>query len=66
MIQALRTHRVNTLAELRRIESYLAASGSPEATEPMTTACESYYNPLEGRDSDFDRGLLCQFEHVVD
>jgi hypothetical protein len=40
MVEALRTHRVNTLAELRRIERVLAAIGTPDVTEPMTTACK--------------------------
>lgn len=39
MIQALRAHHVNTLVELRRIERAFAMIGSPDVTEPMTTAC---------------------------
>lgn len=44
MIEALRTHRVNTLAELRRIEETLATVGTDDVTEPMTTAWSYYVN----------------------
>jgi hypothetical protein len=44
MVDALRTHRVNTLAELRRIERVLAAIGTDDVTEPMTTAWSYYVN----------------------
>lgn len=40
MIQALRSHHINTLVELRRIERAFAVLGSPDVTEPMTAACE--------------------------
>jgi len=39
MISSLRSHRVNTLVELRRIEQAFATLGSPELSEPMTAAC---------------------------
>jgi hypothetical protein len=42
MIQALRSHHVNTLVELRRIERAFALLGSPDVTEPMTAACEIF------------------------
>jgi hypothetical protein len=42
MIQALRSHHVNTLVELRRIERAFALLGSPDVTEPMTAACEFF------------------------
>jgi hypothetical protein len=44
MVEALETHRVNTLAELRRIERTLAAIGTPEVTGPMTRAWGYYVN----------------------
>lgn len=43
MIQALRSHHVNTLVELRRIERAFALLGSPDVTEPMTAACEFFF-----------------------
>jgi hypothetical protein len=43
MIQALRSHHVNTLVELRRIERAFAVLGSPDVTEPMTAACEFFF-----------------------
>jgi hypothetical protein len=39
-IQALRTHQVNTLVELRRIEKAFAVLGTPDVSEPMTAACK--------------------------
>ena len=39
MIQALQSHRINTLVELRRIEKAFAVLGSPDVNEPMTAAC---------------------------
>jgi hypothetical protein len=39
-IQALRTHQVNTLVELRRVEKAFAALGTPDVSEPMTAACK--------------------------
>lgn len=46
MLKSLRTHRVNTLTELRRIEKLLAAGGNAgkDVTEPMTTAWAHYVN----------------------
>ncbi|KAF2873144.1 hypothetical protein BDV95DRAFT_627901 [Massariosphaeria phaeospora] len=44
MIQALRSHHVNTLVELRRIEKAFAVLGSPDVTEPMTAAWSYYVN----------------------
>ncbi|OAK98082.1 hypothetical protein IQ06DRAFT_349803 [Phaeosphaeriaceae sp. SRC1lsM3a] len=41
-IQALRTHQVNTVVELRRIEKAFAVLGTPDVSEPMTAAW-SYY-----------------------
>ena len=42
LIQSLRTHRVNTITELRRIEKILAYLDSADVTEPMTTAWAHY------------------------
>jgi hypothetical protein len=39
MIESLRTHRVNTLVELRRVEKAFATIGSADLNEPMTSAC---------------------------
>ncbi|EAT85268.1 hypothetical protein SNOG_07802 [Parastagonospora nodorum SN15] len=39
-IYALRTHQVNTLVELRRIEKAFAVLGTPDVSEPMTAACK--------------------------
>lgn len=44
LIQSLRTHRVNTITELRRIEKIFAFLDSAEVTEPMTTAWAHYVN----------------------
>ncbi|OCT50796.1 hypothetical protein CLCR_07626 [Cladophialophora carrionii] len=44
LIQSLRTHRVNTITELRRIEKIFAYLNSAEVTEPMTTAWAHYVN----------------------
>ncbi|KAF1811398.1 hypothetical protein P152DRAFT_419529 [Eremomyces bilateralis CBS 781.70] len=44
IIHALRTHRVNTLTELRRIERSFATIGTPDVSEPMTTAWAYYVN----------------------
>ncbi|KAL9099067.1 MAG: hypothetical protein Q9163_005377 [Psora crenata] len=44
MLRSLRTHRVNTLTELRRIEKSLASDRSEEVTEAMTTAWAHYVN----------------------
>jgi hypothetical protein len=41
MIQALNTHRINTLSELRRIEKAFAKLGSSDVAAPMTAACGS-------------------------
>ncbi|OAL49980.1 hypothetical protein IQ07DRAFT_611798 [Pyrenochaeta sp. DS3sAY3a] len=41
-IQALRAHQINTLVELRRIEKAFAVLGTPDCSEPMTSAW-SYY-----------------------
>ncbi|KAK4936303.1 hypothetical protein LTR10_022780 [Elasticomyces elasticus] len=44
LIQSLRTHRVNTITELRRIEKIFAFLDSAEVTEPMTSAWAHYVN----------------------
>ncbi|KAA6413902.1 MAG: hypothetical protein FRX48_02264 [Lasallia pustulata] len=44
LINSLRTHRVNTVTELRRIEKVFAYLNSPEVTEPMTSAWAYYVN----------------------
>jgi len=44
LIQSLRTHRVNTLIELRRIEKIFASLKSADVTEPMTSAWAYYVN----------------------
>ena len=46
MLKSLRTHRVNTLTELRRIEKLLAQNGNTakDVTEAMTTAWAHYVN----------------------
>ena len=44
LISSLRTHRVNTLTELRRIERIFAYLSSPEVTESMTSAWAHYVN----------------------
>jgi len=44
LIHSLRTHRVNTITELRRIEKIFAHLGTPEVTEPMTSAWLHYVN----------------------
>jgi hypothetical protein len=43
-IHALRTHQVNTLVELRRIEKAFALLGTPDVSEPMTAACKREQN----------------------
>lgn len=44
MINSLRTHKVNTITELRRIEKIFAYLDSEEVTEPMTAAWAHYVN----------------------
>ncbi|KAK2875111.1 hypothetical protein FQN49_001781 [Arthroderma sp. PD_2] len=44
LIQSLRSHRINTLMELRRIEKTLVPSGSPDIYEPLATAWQYYVN----------------------
>ena len=44
LIQSLRSHRVNTLIELRRIERILGGNASPEIIESMTGAWAHYVN----------------------
>ncbi|EXJ79623.1 hypothetical protein A1O3_07902 [Capronia epimyces CBS 606.96] len=44
LIHSLRTHKVNTITELRRIEKIFAYLDSAEVTEPMTTAWAHYVN----------------------
>ncbi|PVH94080.1 hypothetical protein DM02DRAFT_661383 [Periconia macrospinosa] len=44
MIQALTSHRVNTVVELRRIEQAFATLGSSDVAAPMTAAWSYYVN----------------------
>jgi hypothetical protein len=44
LINSLRTHKVNTITELRRIEKIFAYLNSREVTEPMTAAWAHYVN----------------------
>ncbi|KAL8790414.1 MAG: hypothetical protein Q9195_006371 [Heterodermia aff. obscurata] len=44
LMQALRTHRVNTLTELRRIERIFASLNTADVTAPMTAAWAYYVN----------------------
>ncbi|KAI9817441.1 MAG: hypothetical protein M1827_001051 [Pycnora praestabilis] len=44
LIESLRTHRVNTLTELRRIEKVFAYLDQAEVCEPMTSAWAYYVN----------------------
>lgn len=44
LIKSLRTHRVNTLTELRRIEKVFAYLDQSEVCEPMTSAWAHYVN----------------------
>lgn len=44
LIQSLRTHRINTITELRRVEKIFAQLGSADVTEPMTSAWLHYVN----------------------
>ncbi|USP80680.1 hypothetical protein yc1106_07954 [Curvularia clavata] len=46
-IQALRTHQINTIVELRRIEQAFAVLGTPDCSESMTQAW-SYYVDSHG------------------
>lgn len=46
-IEALQAHRINTIAELRRVERVLASAASPDITGPMTAACKSRMRNLE-------------------
>ncbi|KAF2404572.1 hypothetical protein EJ06DRAFT_210216 [Trichodelitschia bisporula] len=43
-IHALRTHRINTITDLRRVEKIFASIGTSDVTEPMTTAWSYYVN----------------------
>lgn len=44
LVHSLRTHRVNTITELRRIERLLAHLDAPEVTEPVNSAWRYYVN----------------------
>jgi hypothetical protein len=44
LIDSLRTHRVNTITELRRIERIFAHLDCVEVTGPMTSAWAHYVN----------------------
>ncbi|KAK5096668.1 hypothetical protein LTS08_007541 [Lithohypha guttulata] len=44
LIHSLRTHKVNTITELRRIERIFAHLDSEEVTEPITSAWAYYVN----------------------
>ncbi|KAL6721847.1 hypothetical protein ACLMJK_000952 [Lecanora helva] len=44
LIRSLRTHRVNTLTELRRIEKLFASNNAADVTEAMTSAWAHYVN----------------------
>lgn len=44
LLRSLRTHQVNTLTELRRIEKRSAAYTTPEITDAMTNAWTHYVN----------------------
>lgn len=46
-IRALQTHQINTLIELRRVEKAFAVLGTPDCSEPMTSAW-SYYVDSHG------------------
>ncbi|KAH4809637.1 hypothetical protein HBI56_072940 [Parastagonospora nodorum] len=66
-IYALRTHQVNTLVELRRIEKAFAVLGTPDVSEPMTAAW-SYYVDSHGLLTEL-RGLTKKYpfsSHCLD
>lgn len=44
LLRSLRTHRVNTLTELRRIEKLFASNNAADVTEAMTSAWAHYVN----------------------
>lgn len=44
LINALQTHRINTISELRRAERSLATIDSADVSEPMTSAWTYYVN----------------------
>ncbi len=44
LIRSLRTHRINTLTELRRIEKLFASNNASDVTEAMTSAWAHYVN----------------------
>lgn len=44
LIRSLRTHRINTLTELRRIEKLFASNNAADVTEAMTSAWAFYVN----------------------
>ena len=44
LLRSLRTHRVNTLTELRRIEKLFASNNTRDVTEAMTSAWAHYVN----------------------
>lgn len=65
LIRSLRTHRVNTLIELRRIERLFAFSTATDATEAMTSAWTHYVNSnnllseLRGMTRDYPFSSTC-------
>jgi hypothetical protein len=44
LLDALRTHRINTITDLRRAERILAPMDNPDGTELMTSAWAHYVN----------------------
>lgn len=66
MIQALNTHRINTLSELRRTEKAFAKLGSPDVAAPMTAACESRLCLQVQATYIIYRVLLCQLSRSAD
>lgn len=65
MIQALRSHHVNTLVELRRIEKAFAVLGSSDVTEPMTAACMLAYAICQQVEANTFRVVLRQFPRLA-
>jgi hypothetical protein len=67
-IHALRTHQINTVVELRRIEKAFAVLGTPDVSEPMTAACKRTRQVgLSLKVTDLcGRVLLCRFARAAD
>ncbi|KAH8627905.1 hypothetical protein IG631_17673 [Alternaria alternata] len=67
-IRALRSHQFNTIVELIRVEQAFAKLGTPDCSEPMTSACKSLrlQRTCERRLTALIREILRRIAQLVD